>query len=202
MSLDAVIKYFASGFIIATSLAMVIETLISLLVGLIISFMLIIAIVFELSISERLEEDWANDPTAAMKELIKDNTWVFVLFMFLNAFAVAAMTEELCKYFSFWMVEHPDLMPREELGIVTATGEGGHDQEDNGGVPEDIGTEASPQMLSKSNNPAESLNSTGTGITIAMVAAATGFACCENIGYVFFRSSKVEEGEIILLRSE
>jgi len=158
LSLDAVIKYFASGFIFGTSIAVVVELLIGLVINIFIFVVFLYATIFELSFSEKQIEDWSNDPLLAFKELLQETTWIFVLYTFLNAFVIAAVTEELCKYFSFWMVEHPDLMPR--------------------------------------SHPGKSLNSTGTGITIAMVTAAVGFACCENIGYVF-SSSKVEEGETI-----
>ncbi len=40
-----------------------------------------------------------------------------------------------------------------------------------------------------------SRESYGAAITVGMVAAATGFACCEDLGYVFSPSSTVQDGE-------
>jgi hypothetical protein len=36
--------------------------------------------------------------------------------------------------------------------------------------------------------PAKSARSTGAGITVAMVSVALGFACCENLMYIFVYS--------------
>lgn len=139
LSLDAVIKYFSSGFVLCTGLAVVFEMLVSTLLACMIN-----VIVLVMALSE--QADIPNTPKEARefaREFQKEHLAVFLFFTFLNALVVAALVEETCKYFGFWMVEHPDFEN-------TTTRE-----------------------------------SRGVGITVAMVATALGFACCENLLYVF-----------------
>jgi hypothetical protein len=116
-----------------------------------------------------------------MRKFLQSNVWIVVLSVFLNAYVVAALVEELIKYFGFWMVEHPDMMEPEELVEDEDTEEA---------------QEESPQATNLTKRP---LTSVGAGITVAMVATALGFACCENLVYVFVYSPPSLANEIVTL---
>lgn len=182
LSLDAVIKYFASGFILCTANAFVYEMLVSTALGAGSSILRLLIALIALMVG-RAEEDGGilsgNSESIAASDDIAVNTsddgsagqsapiWLLVLAAFLNAFLVAALVEEVSKYFGFWMVEHPDLLLES-------------DSKDQAG--------SASQSVTQSAVPSEqrTLRSVGAGITIAMVTTAVGFACCENFMYVFF----------------
>ena len=96
-----------------------------------------------------------------------------LLTAFLNSFVVAALVEELAKYLCFLMVEHPDL-PDESSETA------GDDAE------EALLPQQSQGILQKSRSV--SFVSRGAAITIAMVTTALGFACAENLMYIFVYS--------------
>lgn len=141
LSLDAVIKYFSSGFVLCTGIGVFLELIVSVLLGIIRN---IIVLIIALACDNTHLPDSADSAREFAKEFQRDHLWLFCIFTFLNAFVVAALIEEVTKYFGFWMMEHPDL----ELEAI-------------------------------------SKQSRGVGITVAMVATALGFACCENLLYVF-----------------
>uniref|UniRef100_A0A7S2K0I1 Uncharacterized protein n=1 Tax=Leptocylindrus danicus TaxID=163516 RepID=A0A7S2K0I1_9STRA len=193
VSVDTVIKMFASGFVFSTSIAMVCEGLISTVLQIILGFL---AVVLEYDYIVSQDEDNNTDTDASssstseggaslMSKLGEDYPWIMGFFLFLNAFVVAALTEELCKHFGFWMVSTPDLERR------TRT--------DNDDKDEDQGQ----QQQSVSTVQSQSYVSAGSAITVAMVAAATGFACCENIVYVFSYSGGTlgDEVGVLIARS-
>ena len=182
LSLDAVIKYFASGFILCTTNAFVYEMLVSTALGAGSSILRFVIAFITLMVG-RAEEGGGglsgNSESVAAGDDIAANAsddgsagqmapvWLLALAAFLNAFLVAALVEEVSKYFGFWMVEHPDLLlepVRKEEAETTS------------------------QSATQSTAPLEqrTLRSVGAGITIAMVTTAVGFACCENFMYVFF----------------
>jgi RsiW-degrading membrane proteinase PrsW (M82 family) len=166
LSLDAVVKYFSSGFILATGMAVVLEMLVSAILGLISNvIILIVAITQEYAKGTSLPTT-SQEAQGYAREFQREHLPLFCFFTFLNAFVVAAFVEETCKYFGFWMVETPDLNDSSLFGRV-------------------------------------SKESKGVGITIAMVATALGFACCENLLYVFVYSppSLVNEVTTLLARS-
>ena len=186
LSLDAVIKYFASGFILCTANAFVYEMLVSttLGVGSWIVRMVVASVIIVTRRADGLTEDSTDDSLAGSDDVAigaSENDapvqltaiWILVLVAFLNAFAVAALVEEISKYFGFWMVEHPDLLiPEDE--------EPNQKEEEEIALPPD-------QNTTQSSEPSEqrTLKSLGAGITVAMVTTAVGFACCENFMYVF-----------------
>jgi hypothetical protein len=96
LSLDAVVKLFAAGFLIAVPTAFVFE-------GLLVNFVLFCAWIVYDFFSFIFGEDFG--------------TWIFghwrmiwIIGELFNAYVVAAVTEELCKYYTFRAVEHPDLI--------------------------------------------------------------------------------------------
>ena len=154
LSLDAVIKYFSSGFILCTFLAIVYEMLVASILNIVAYTVIFLGIVDD--ITPDMTHENIND---LAKQYAKDHLAVCAIFVFFNAFVVAGLVEELSKYFGFWMVEHPDMMDTKD--IVPAEGS------------------ETPTI------PNRTLISRGSATTIAMVAVAAGFACSENLLYVF-----------------
>ena len=155
LSLDAVLKYFSSGFVLCTGLAVVFEMLLSTLMGIVMNVIVLLTAVAE-------EAEMPTTPEEARKfqlEFARTHLPLFCFFTFLNAFVVAAWVEETTKYFGFWMVEHPDM-----------EGSSGRSKE-----------------------------SQGVAITVAMVATALGFACAENLLYVFVYSPPSLASEVATL---
>lgn len=130
--------------------------------------------------------------------------WAAGISAFGQAFLTAALVEELAKYFCYWMVEHPDFLSPVDMVATTSTAEdvshvnkvvnsndsnpsnsliieeevrGGQNIDD---VDTDIVEDSDHQEGGK-----KTLVSMGTAITVAMVTTALGFACCENLLYVF-----------------
>jgi RsiW-degrading membrane proteinase PrsW (M82 family) len=184
LSVDAVIKYFASGFILTTSLAMFIELLVSTAIQLVLSILVLVG---------------------------GNKVFLSLLYLMLNAYISAAFVEELCKYFGFWMVVHPDFctLTRHQRGRSNETAL-------------ELSTEETPLMATATNNTLttgnnleepllvvattaisstatssqtvydRSYKSLGCAITIAMITVSLGFACCENLLYVFVYSPQNE----------
>lgn len=153
LSIDALVKYFASGFCLCTFIAMVYELMVSSVFSFI-SYMVVI-----IGVAQDVDEGASpSDVEEAASEFSKNHVGIFSIFVFLNAFVVAAMVEELSKYFGYFMVETPDLMDSQELVLENRSGGNA--------------TEESPKRTYVSQ---------GAGITVAMVAVAAGFACSENL---------------------
>ena len=166
LSLDAVIKCFASGFFFSSSTAIVVEVLVSLAASCVTALLGLLAIVLEIELGLLDEPTGVGGIDQLKPSIVRENAWLGVLAVLLNAFVVAAMVEELCKYFGYWMVEHPDLLNDGELANGGGScGAGGAEAQGGGAVRRD-------------------LNSRGVGITAGMVATAIGFSCCENLKYV------------------
>jgi hypothetical protein len=86
---------------------------------------------------------------------------LFIFLQFLNAFVIAALCVDMIKYFGYWMVVTPDLLPQKRPNNTS-------DQNEENEVN------------------TKSIRSTGTGITVAMCSVALGFACCEVSYFVCF----------------
>jgi RsiW-degrading membrane proteinase PrsW (M82 family) len=182
ISVDAVIKYFASGFLLTTGLAMFIEMMVSTAIELILSTLVLVG---------------------------GDKILLSLSYLMFNAYISAAFVEELCKYFGYWMVEHPDfsalqnrrrmrnidaerVISTEETPLIPTTDASTastttacYSLEE----PTLIGTTAITYSLSERIRSHTSL---GCAITIAMISVSLGFACCENLLYVFVYSPQHE----------
>jgi len=273
LSFDAVVKYFASGFINATFTAFFFESILSYTIKLCISIIMIMFYPGEVGngdeYNRKLEsnDDYNYDnmdntiyddmfstsnsssttTTQGEEEkdkFEKDHPGLAIVIYFINAFVVAALVEELSKYFAFSMVEHPDLVVgynvqddlnnqkqqhqeqtssdhvecEEDIQAATAevTNQIKHDTESlvNGdyndvswapekneierGNSSNVVTTNRPTINSNISND-RSLNSIGAGITVAMVAAAVGFACCENLIYIFIYTQDTPAVEMTVL---
>ena len=211
LSLDAVIKMFAAGFLIAVPSAMFFEGLLQNI------FYFMIYITYD-TCTRIIGEDF---PTWV------DENWRYIWMIgeLCNAFIVAAMTEEFCKYYTFRCVEHPDLvfltgLQREtqeedavDGGLVKYPFASHQVQElcrsnsfrDDASVSEHS-HRSSKSNRSRSRNRREMLiERTGTtdaefvedeldvrtrrqramAITTGMISVAVGLACAENFVYVF-----------------
>ena len=101
ISMDSVIKYFASGYIIGVFQAFIVETIIS------IPFYVIGVVTFFME-----TEDGTTNLVQMKREdvqgIIKEHMGVWALFVFFLSFGIAAFVEEIVKYYCYWTVETPD----------------------------------------------------------------------------------------------
>lgn len=180
LSFDAVIKFFSSGFLLGISTAVVYEMVLSFLF----SFAFYILIIFDI-VAEGPTPD--EDPKDFVVRYLHSHVWLFAIGVFFNAYVVAAVVEELVKYFSFWMCPHPDLISESEWKEL------GNSLEESNASANDTSTRNITQTLAEDANE-RALKSRGVAITISMVTAALGFACCENLEYVFTGKSGISLG--------
>lgn len=192
LSLDAVVKYFASGFFLCTSICMLYEMVVSALTSILIFLvsllgMLGLLLAGEIDADEMLAEADGSDDRVGSQRLAPMGYMISITLLtaFLNAFLVAALVEEIGKYLCFWMVEHPDMENDKALFLPPMDSLGAEDLS----VP--LEGEKSKLQIRDPNSrptpcepikvPAPSLVSRGSAITIAMVTTALGFACAENL---------------------
>ena len=198
VSLDALIKFFASGFCLSTSLAVFWEVSLGIIVKMFVSLSLALAGV---DISDRpgTQMKHLNDMGQAvtnngngdfLETFGKDHPVFYTLYLFVASFFLAAFVEEMCKYFGYRMVEHPDFLSRREMEDAMHVVYGEF-EEDN---PEERRRER--HEFSKQR---QSHQSHGAAVTIAMVAVAMGFTCCENLVYVFIYSGSSLKLELSVL---
>lgn len=96
LSLDAVVKFFAAGFAIAVPTAFFLE---GILINIVLAVTYSLYGVIEAIRGESFVAFVANHYSV-----------LWYLGELINAFIIAAITEELCKYYTFRCVEHPDLV--------------------------------------------------------------------------------------------
>ena len=198
LSVDAVVKYFACGFFICTSSAIVYEWLVSKLAEKFIMMLDRLGTAgFILFGDDNTQlshgENWQSHANTMARPLWYHFTKA-LLTAFINAFFVAGLTEELCKYLCFWMVEHPDLEITNKVVLsAPSTASTNGKQSETSSREESETTGLLSQNPSPSSDleqqpifaPMASLVSLGEGITVAMVTLALGFACAENLLYIF-----------------
>lgn len=203
LSLDAVIKFFAAGFVIAVPSAVFFE-------GVLVNLILACAwTVYELALT-LFSEDFAL-------WMAKNFRFIWIVGELFNAYIVAAVTEELCKYYTFRSMEHPDLI------FLTGLDRKSHDEHaaDGGEVAYPFGSHKVSDLNRSATRSFESLRSirskesledkrrriltcTNTAeeyyedendvrtyrqkaaaVTTGMISVAVGLACAENMMYVF-----------------
>jgi hypothetical protein len=212
LSLDAVIKLFAAGFLIAVPTAYFFE-------GLLVNIFYFGVFILYDTLASLVGESFSN---------WVDIHWrvIWLIGELCNAFIVAAVTEELCKYYTFRCVEHPDLvfltgLQRESQeedavdgGLVKYPFASHQVQElsrkrsfrDDGSVSEHSHRSSHSNRSRSRNRRSEVLiEKTGTtdaefdederdvrtrrqkamAITTGMISVAVGLACAENFVYVF-----------------
>jgi len=146
-----------------------------------------------------------------------------VFYILISSYVMAGLVEEVCKYFGFVMVDHPDFCSDRELEKAKATmplqllrdradddddsTENGGDDDDGSSSKKNAATSTAAVVSEEVNalarfNPGSqrrSLSSIRSGVTVAMVAVALGFACCENILHVLIWNRSSLRSEIVTL---
>jgi hypothetical protein len=189
VSMDALIKFFAAGFCLATALAVFWELVLGIIIKLMVQLGLALAGVDTAARPDSQQGSFlremgqglaavSDDSSSFLKTYGQDHPIFYTLYLLLVSFVVAAGVEEMCKYFSYRMVEHPDFISRRETEESMQVIYGEFDEE-----PDE--TRPARHDFSKQRR---SLQAHGAAVTIAMVAVAIGFACCENLVYVFIYS--------------
>jgi hypothetical protein len=207
LSLDAVIKLFASGFLIAVPTAFFFEGLM-VNIGLLTTW-----VTYDLMLGIAGENfgTW----------FLEHYRVLWLIAELFNAYVVAAVTEELCKYYSFRAMEHPDLIfltglqrnTQDETavdgGLVKYPFASHQVQElarEKSSLRDDESVASHRSSRSKRSKRSENLlERTGTteaefeedeldvrtrrqkamAITTGMISVAVGLACAENFLYVF-----------------
>ena len=230
LSLDAVIKFFAAGFLIAVPSAFFFE-------GLLVNITLTTAWI-GYSLAQAIGgETFVN-------WFISYYRILWILAELVNAYLVAAVTEELCKYYTFRCVEHPDLIfltgldrssqdDRAIQGGLVKYPFGSHQvQQSNKDFADDMSvgnmSRASHRSV-KGKIEQDTLHPSTTddefyedehdvrthlqkaaAVTTGMICVAVGLACAENFIYVFLlggagangsKGGIMEEWIVLLFRS-
>jgi len=115
ISLDAIIKFFASGFVLAMMVAVVVELILDI-IGEIIFSIVMTSEFIEDHPELNLDDDYTMNhagPFANMdtfKTMAQQHYVTLLVYLFFKAVVVAGLVEEMSKYYCFWMVEHPDFI--------------------------------------------------------------------------------------------
>jgi hypothetical protein len=104
-----------------------------------------------------------------------------------KSFVLAALVEELCKYYAFKMVEHPDFLSQRELEEAAKYT---YDEEES---------QESKRKSTSFPLHDRGAKSRGAAITVSMVAASLGFTCCENLVYIFVYGEATIGAQIFIL---
>jgi len=169
ISLDSIIKYFASGYIIGFFQALVAEYILVLLFLPISIFLFVWELQDEASTATNERKSFMQDnPKQYISDTFNDHWIINSIGLLLFTFIVAALVEELVKYYCYFILETP---------------------------------EQQQQQLNSTTEQQQSKTKQANYITIAMIAAALGFACKENMQYVLNASDAQDEIATLILRS-
>lgn len=218
LSLDAVIKFFAAGFLIAFPTAFFFEV-ITINIGLTIAYSLdtILGAIIGSSYVDWIDANYRGLLTIA--EVIQ-------------SYLCAALIEELCKYYTFRTVEHPDLI------FLTGLDRGEQEKDAfNGGLEvypfsrdnasrlnqsfdfsnvtrqsrqnnhrgkstdmqEIVPSDVSPSSKCDEGSDVRTARQCAAAVTTAMISGAIGLACAENFVYVFFLGGNDTGEELVML---
>jgi hypothetical protein len=224
LSLDAVVKFFAAGFLIAVPTAFFFE-------GLVVNLILFIAYSFYMLLEWLVGDGFVY--------WVQNQYWViWIVGELINAYLVAAVTEELCKYYTFRAVEHPDLIFLTGLHRESNDGnavDGGHisysygshqvselnrsiSRSDSMGDSshrsnaslsrqafDTIARTTTEEEFYEDENDARTYRQKAAAVTTGMISVAVGLACAENFLYVFImggaQEGAIEEWIVLLFRS-
>jgi hypothetical protein len=212
LSLDAVIKFFAAGFLIAVPSAFFFE-------GLLVNITLCTAWL-GYWLARGIGGDFFVDWVYSHYRLI------WIVGELVNAYVVAAVTEELCKYYTFRCVEHPDLIfltgldrksqdDRDIQGGLVKYPFGSHQvQQSNKDFADDMSvgnmSRASHRSVKKEEDTLHPSTTDdefyedehdvrthlqkAAAVTTGMICVAVGLACAENFIYVFLLGGASSDG--------
>jgi RsiW-degrading membrane proteinase PrsW (M82 family) len=198
VSIDAVIKFFAAGFCLSTTLGVFFELAVGLVIRLVMGLIIAVSgvdVVQENGYSMQmsgLETTWTSGQEinyvgvnyrAYVEAFGNDHPFIYTFYLFITSFMLAAMIEEVCKYFGYRMVDHPDFHSREQME------EAMKGQEEDG----------MQQTATSFANQDRTFQSRGAAITVSMVAVGSGFACCENLVYIFIYGGSTLTMQVFIL---
>lgn len=201
ISIDALVKFFAAGFCLSTTLGVFFELIVGLALRIFMGILMAISGVDvvqenEYSMSRtRFEASTRTSGQEVKYEYVgvdyrsyvdafgNDHPFKYTIYLFVTSFLLAAMIEELCKYFGYRMVDHPDFHSREQIEDAVK------------GKERDSVQETMPSFDLQDR----SYQSQGAAITVSMVAVGVGFACCENLVYIFIYGKATLSAEIFVL---
>jgi hypothetical protein len=122
LSVDAVVKYFACGFAMCTCIAFTSELLMA---G---AFQLIVfRVISTLGVTEVVDDGYGGISVQdrSRRALSEDSDILFgffkahpiakIVYVLVSSYLVCGFIDELCKYFGFLMVDHPDFSSEKEL---------------------------------------------------------------------------------------
>jgi hypothetical protein len=225
ISLDAVVKYFAAGSFIGFITAVTYELMIEVICNLFLFLSILIILIVDPE-SVTIDPDFDGTAGSISKFLKQNETFTeiaIVINAFLSSFAVAAMIEELTKYFCFWIVEHPDFLnyfgvdsnpdeddlelyeddPKEEEGTKYSTTTTLDNNDEDNGINDNPTHSKDESGMDEENSLSSSpplvTSSCYSAITIAMVSTAVGFAFVENLEYVMGDPSQSLSTELFVL---
>jgi len=223
LSVDALVKYFASGFVLSSSTAIIFELIFSL----ILKSSLYLLHSLNLNTTNTEQENEYKVQRTEKQEISYEmkNPYGALFYMFFISFGKSAFLDEVCKYYGYKMVEHPEFHSDVQLkdssakdlytfrahdisdesdaeyeneeedlarGVNTCT-EGYTDsiyrdtthKKNKVSEEEPAPVATMPKTLTPLFEPTTYV-SKGWAITSAMVSTALGFACCDNLIYLFF----------------
>ena len=231
ISLDAVIKYFACGFFICSFLTLVFESIVHYPVEIILNLILQNNLVTDIytSISHSMTlyiipSLWSSDTINALADVtakvafMRRHAPIMLIYLVVKSYLTAALVEELCKYFSYKMVEHPDFLSEEELINASNTiapsryssnvEQIDEENSDDDSSDDDLETEQQIYRSYQRHNdnvidstapeikPTNSISilpgdhrnveKLASATTVSMCSVALGFACFENMIYIYF----------------
>jgi hypothetical protein len=220
LSLDAVIKFFAAGFVIAVPTGFFLE-------GILVN--LLLAVTY--SIYNFIE---AIRGESFVHWVVEHYRILWILGELINAYIIAAVTEELCKYYTFRSVEHPDLvfltgLNRSEQAREAVVGGavhypyGSHQVQDlnrsqsfvrstsfesvsssrsqrsfnstKSATQLWIDRTATDEEFFEDENDVRTYRQKAAALTTGMISVAVGLACAENFLYVFFLGGTGVDGD-------
>jgi hypothetical protein len=194
VSVDALLKYFLSGFLLATTLAITWELVLALLLR---AFMSIVFAILGIDVAFDTDgyQGMIGFGTASLsyhdylQAFANEHPIFHTIYLLVNTYCVAALVEEVCKYFGYRMVDHIDVWSNEDVQKAVAVGiPEGFVEHEEARQPAPFTGEQQPETVpadSPVEAPNRTLKSIGAATTVSMVAVALGFACFENLVYVF-----------------
>jgi Flp pilus assembly pilin Flp len=198
ISIDAVIKCFACGFMIASSMALAWETFVGLILQGVMDLTMLALGAGRVGDGNGMAHDayegsYYGQSMSYYKLFLgqfgQDYPWMYVTYLFVHAFLVSALTEEIVKYLSYQMMtDHPDFWTKDELAKTV-----------------EVAKETEDPALNVQDFPPVELQDRSKKtkckiIMVAMVVVALGFMCAENLLYIFvYNASHVKAQHFGLL---
>lgn len=226
LSFDAVVKFFAAGFVIAAPTAFLFEGI-------------LVNVILGITYSTWSFAEWLG-AESLLAWIVSHYNPIWIIGELINAFIVAAVTEELCKYYTFRSVEHPDLIFLTGLdrnsqateafdGGVKNYPYGSHQisklnrnnsfesnstarskQTERSATQKWIDQVSTEDEYCEDEADVRTYRQKSSALTTGMISVAVGLTCAENFLYVFFlggstiddsKANIKEEWVVLLFRS-